>query len=529
MDQSWRMPAWLAVVFALAGAGCANPIFYNDARDKQGQALGKAVSQVDLVAVVSELDGKFIALRQLEADTLKARQATNRNLEIALVASAGAEGTETLSARYVRPLLDRRLERLLGAVPDAAEMDRVRAGLAEDGEVDRQAQSKLRAFNAMSGLNIDSCAAADRIATSNGDIQAQALAGVSAGKQVPSKLLFKDAHAKCKATRTIFTAPTETSLLRTLIDQRDRDEMVVEQYRKALQTQQERLASALRDYEIEAKALQPKADDAGFRAQLTAAADRLKDRIDALRSAAQPGQLGAAFAQAEAIERLDALSNVLGALASGASDPAQLSASQLQAVALVRLIPSVADDANKLLQDAKRPRLGPLLLAKEQQRLAVEGFAAQLALLERKAAIRQKQVDAARDEVFALARARRALGPPAVGKGATVDLGKTIDEALVDPEQGGRRRVALYESFALYFDHAQTHRVQQEMLDLEANGITDEIVIAQSRSAAKMWQSLMSNMASILADYHSAGIKPADLAEFVKGIGLFYIGYGAGK
>lgn len=529
MDQSRRMPAWLAVLFALAGAGCANPVFYNDARDKQGQALGTAVSQVDLVAVVNELDTKFIALRQLEADTLRARQATNRNLEIALVASAGAEGTGTLSARYVTPFIDRRLERLLGKVPSADEMDSILVGLAVNDELDRQAASTIRNFNAMSGLSLDGCVAADRI-TSDGDkLQPQALSTVPAGKHASSIALFKQVLAKCKRTDTILTAQTKTSLLSALIERRDRDEKVVEQYRKELQTQQESLALALRAYEAEVKALQPKADDAGFRAQLTAAADRLKANIDALRSAAQPGQLGAAFAQAEAIERLDALSNVLGALASGASDPAQLSASQLQAVALVRLIPSVADDANKLLQDAKRPRLGPLLLAKEQQRLAVEGFGAQLALLERRAAIRQKQVDAARDEVFALARARRALGPPAVGKGATVDLAKTIDEALVDPEQGGRRRVALYESFALYFDHAQTHRVQQEMLDLEANGITDEIVIAQSRSAAQMWQSLMSNMASILADYHSAGIKPADLAEFVKGIGLFYIGYGAGK
>jgi hypothetical protein len=280
MGHARRLLASFALVAALAVAGCANPVFYNDARDKQGQALGKAVSQVDLVAVVNELDTKFIALRQLEADTLRARQATNRNLEIALVASAGAEGKEALSVRYVTPLLDGRLERLLGKAPSADEMDSILVGLAVNDELDRQAASMIRAFNAMSGLNLDGCAAADRI-TSDGDkLQPQALATVPAGKQASSIGLFKQVLGKFKRTDTVMTAHTETSLLKTLIERRDRDEKVVEQYRKALQTQQKSLASALKDYEDEVKALQPKADDAGFRAQLTAAADRLKARID---------------------------------------------------------------------------------------------------------------------------------------------------------------------------------------------------------------------------------------------------------
>ena len=67
------------------------------------------------------------------------------------------------------------------------------------------------------------------------------------------------------------------------------------------------------------------------------------------------------------------------------------------------------------------------------------------------------------------------------------------------------------------------------MLELEADGVTDEIVVQQSHSAALMWQSLLSNMAAVLGDYHAAGVKTADLAEFLKGLGIVYIGHQTGK
>jgi hypothetical protein len=90
------------------------PPFYNETRDKQGQALVKAVDQIDLVATVDEVDKKFAGLRQREIEALKGRQAANRTLEIAQVASPGPGGNGTVATRYVS-LIDARLERLTGA------------------------------------------------------------------------------------------------------------------------------------------------------------------------------------------------------------------------------------------------------------------------------------------------------------------------------------------------------------------------------------------------------------------------------
>jgi hypothetical protein len=162
--------------------------------------------------------------------------------------------------------------------------------------------------------------------------------------------------------------------------------------------------------------------------------------------------------------------------------------------------------------------------------LAVQGFEARAALLERRAALRRQQLEAVRSELLALARARRVLGPPPQGViGVSVDLTRSFDDAVADGGEGNRRRAALFESLALYFDHALYHRGRVAALELAYNGTTDEMVMLQSRSAAAQWSSLMKNMAAVVAEYHAAGIKPADLAEFLKGFGLVVIGSQVGK
>ena len=40
---------------------------------------------------------------------------------------------------------------------------------------------------------------------------------------------------------------------------------------------------------------------------------------------------------------------------------------------------------------------------------------------------------------------------------------------------------------------------------------------------------VLNDMSGVLADYHKAGVKPQDIAEFAKALGLFYIGSQTGK
>jgi ribosomal protein S7 len=505
--------------------GCAFGPLYNEARDKQGKALTTAVSTVDFVAVVEELDKKYAALAEIEVTTLRARLATSRDIEISRVASStGDQATLSLNARYVVPLLEGRLAQLVGTSPALGELSSLLQDAAATDPTASQALSAIRTFSAVSGLNIQDCAAVARlmIKASDGsaDISQQALDSIPAAKRLSASALFKSAVAKCEVARDLGSAATG-GLIKDLATQLATETRQVQAYRVRLQAQQVFLAEKESDFAREASAITPAADEAGYRAKLAQAAAKLGKALETLSKVT--GEDALAQAHAEALAKLGALEAITGALASGVSDPANLTDSQRQALALVRLIPTVADETDKLLKDAQRPRLGPFLLAKEHQRLIVEGFQKYVALLERRVATRQRQLQQAMLELKAVAGARLALGPPmSQAKGATVNL----DQSMAATVSGGTdaQRYALYQSFARYFDEAYRYRVEQESLGLNVLTMSYELEIEKSRTAALMWQSLVTNMASILADFHAAGLKPTELAEFLKGFGLIYIG-----
>ncbi len=515
-----------SLLLAMLLAACANTPLYNEARDKQGQAVAKAASAVDLVAVVDDLDKKYAALAEIEVATLQARLATSRDIEIARVASTtGDQAALNLQARYVGPLVDGRLAQLVGKLPPLAELSTLLQDTAATEATASQTQSAISNFGAVSGLNVQDCAAVARLTINasdpTADISGQALALIPTGKRLSAKALFKNAVAKCASAKGGLGNVVAGGLIKDLTAQLDVDAGLVRSYRARLQAQQVLFAAKERDFALEASAITPVADDAGYRARLAQAAAKLGSALESLSKVA--GDDGLALAHAEALAKLDALEMFTGALATGASDPAKLSDDQRQALALVRLIPTVADEADKLLKDAQRPRLGPFLLVKEHQRLIVEGFQKYVALLERKVAARQRQLQGATLELKAVAGARLALGPPqGQAKGATVNL----DQSMAATVSGGSdaQRYALYQSFARYFDEAYRYRVDHESLGLNILTMSYDLEIEKSRTAALMWQSLVTNMASILADFHAAGLKPAELAEFLKGLGLIYIG-----
>lgn len=521
----------LLLFVGLALAGCANTPLYNEARDKQGQAVAKAASAVDLVAVVEDLDKKYAALAEIEVSTLQARLATSRDIEIARVASTTGDQTAlSLKARYVGPLIESRLVQLVGAVPALMDLSTLLQDAAVTEEKGSQALSAIRSFGAVSGLNIQDCAAVARlmIKADDGtlDISRQALDSIPAGKRSSAKALFKNAVAKCEAENSGLGIAATGSLINDLTAQLEADAGLVRAYRERLQAQQVLFAAKEREFANEASAITPAADDSGYRAKLAQAATKLGTALESLSKVT--GEDGLALAHADALAKLDALEAFTGALATGVSDPAKLSDSQRQALALVRLIPTIADEADKLLKDAQRPRMGPFLIAKEHQRLIVEGFQKYVALLDRRVATRQRQLQRASLELKAVAGARLALGPPqGQAKGATVNL----DQSMAATVSGGTdaQRYALYQSFARYFDEAYRYRVEHESLGLNILTMSYDLEIEKSRTAALMWQSLVTNMASILADFHAAGLKPAELAEFLKGFGLIYIGERAAR
>jgi hypothetical protein len=509
---------------------CASSPFYNEARDKQGQALTEATTKVDFSAVVDAQDQRFAALRAVELETLRTRAATQRQLEIAMVASRGPAGDGTLTTRYVQPLLDARIERLVGRPLDLPALDAVLAGVVDDEHADAQVAKALRAFNSTVQMKLADCAAARAAVDGQGNLKPDVQLAIPATRRSSARLLMKDVMQKCQAaTATQPVAGDAGGDLQRLAGLQQEAAQRAGAYRSALASDREALAKAAAAYQAEVAAATPRSGEATASARLASAAATLQLAIGTAREAAKLTHPDS-FGHAEALARVEALDAVVGALASGSTDLSTLSPEQARAVGLVRLIPGVADDADALITRVRKPRLAPMLLALDQQRLAVQGFEARAALLERRADLRQQQLDAVRGELWALARARRALGPPPSNvKGASVNLGVSLGDAVADAGEGNRRQAALYESLALYFDRVLHQRTRAAELELAFNATTDELVMLQSRSAAAQWGSLLKNMAAVIAEYHAEGIKPAELAEFLKGFGLVTIGVNVGQ
>ena len=524
---SWRVAA--VVVAATAVSGCAVSPFYNEARDKQGQALVQAAAKAELATVVDEVDKRFAALRTLELETLRARAATNRELEIAAVASPGADGKGTLNSRYVQPLLDQRIQRLVGRSMDTAALDAALGNAAEREARDGQSQSMLRAFNGTSGLSLTDCTAARAITAEDGKLRLEARERVAEARRSSADALLANLVRRCdQAAAARPVAPDAGSELLNLSGKFDQATDRAVRYREALKQHRSALKNASAEYQNELEAATPKSGDATAAGRLKSAAAVLSSALGVLREGAKLSP--DAFGHAEALERVEALDAVVSAVAGGSTDLSALRAEDKRAVGTVRLIASVADEIDTALAATRKPRLAPLLLALEQQRLVVKGYEAHAALLERRAALRRQQLDAGYAELSALAQARRVLGPPAAGSaGGTVDLERGFADAAADTGDALRRRVALYESVARYFDRVLHHRQRGAELEMAFNATSDEQVMLVSRTAAAQWSSLLKQMAAVLGEHHAAGIKPADLAEFLKGFGLVTIGARIGQ
>ncbi len=330
------------------------------------------------------------------------------------------------------------------------------------------------------------CDAAAQAVDAAGQIKPEVRERIAPNRRAAAQALVANLLRRCGG---IPPPPSADGRLRQMQDEQKGAAEAAASYRKRLTDHRQALREATARYQQAVDAATPKTGDATAAASLARAAGTLGAALGTLQEAAKLDT--AAFGHAHALENVNALLEVVDAVASGSTDLSKLSASEKRAVGLVRLIASVADEADALASASR---------------------------------------NATRDELAALARARRVLGPPpADTAGATVNLSLGFREASEDSGDGNRRRAALFESVALYFDVALHHRQRADEFEMAFNATSDALVMQASRTAAAQWASLMQQMAAVLAEHHAAGIKPADLAEFLKGFGLVTIATQVGK
>jgi len=85
-------------------------------------------------------------------------------------------------------------------------------------------------------------------------------------------------------------------------------------------------------------------------------------------------------------------------------------------------------------------------------------------------------------------------------------------------------RQRLYEGLAIYWDEVFFYRSQARSWTAKASALRYEEDLARSKGAALQWDNLIGGVSVVLADYHASGVKPAEIAEFLKAFGLVFIG-----
>ena len=178
----------------------------------------------------------------------------------------------------------------------------------------------------------------------------------------------------------------------------------------------------------------------------------------------------------------------------------------------------MADEADKLLKDAKKPRLVPFLVAIDQQKIVLEGFDASIRTKHKQANAVRKELEAAVAEASALVRV---LEPLTRNKTWATRSISDLHTNLT-----GKEKIEFIRTLAIYADEVQRFRIETAIWGSRATAAQYEEALFRSKFAAAQWDGLTNTIATVLADYHAAGIKKADLAEFFKALGLVAVGVG---
>jgi hypothetical protein len=551
----------IAAIITTTLGGCAHSLVYDEARDKQAQEAKRASGELKMADTVRQLEKGYAEVAKLEVESAKLLAEMLRNKELARVATASAlrekgpppaPGEMSELNGLLNVLEDRMTE--LGAKPrakDAAEAGSGRnCGGLDCGSLKviqatpvllqarRETFELSRAeFRAFFGYDFRTCADVEAARDATGALKRvfeEKFAPAAQRSAVKTGDYYKRLVTNCanlKRAQTAFNAAIgseEPGSIRAVLTQAERVEKDIANRRAKLVAAEQRLASEVQKFKREEEELAP--NEQSSLATFQKRADALKNAVARIKKGAD-AVAGDAGPHAAAKELVNQLETVIGAIAGQESATDKLDPQDKAAVAFVRALPELADEADKLLKEAGRARLVPFAVAREHYRLEVKGFEDDLAIKTRRMEALRARADAMTRELSALSRShylltegktKRAWEPQTLAQ-----LNSTL--AQVNTTEGRRDRQNLYEALATYWDEVFFYRSEEQMWKARAGALQYDEGLARSTAAALQWDNLIGGVGTVLADYHASGVKPADIADFLKALGLVYIGTRIGR
>lgn len=514
---------------ALLLCGCSHSLVYDESRDKQAQQAQQAVTQAHVSDAVNAMEKAFADVAAREESSAREYETYLFDLELKTVSRAAS-----LSARFdpeqdegidgLATVLRDRLAKLGVLAPGETELsDGTIAALwrtdSDIAEARDAAQATFTVFFGTTGHDFANCAQVHAAAASGPESPPQAfLARLGSDIQRrAARVKFADLVEHCKQIDAAVTAHESLysggliAQLSTHVASLGRD---INAYAEEAGRARQQVAAATHAFE----AANPKPEESSLE-RLQAAAEALDGKLEDLLKPGRP-----AISQVIAQERLVRLQTVLHAIAGTPADspvPLNSETQTATAVAIVRALPLLKNEADKLFANATNPRLVPLLAALDHQKLVVQGFQTRRQAKQKQLDAAQKRLDCARREALAAAEVMRPILDHPHWEDRSL---KDLDASLTGPD-----KTALYRALGTYANDVQQARIDGAIWEAREQAARFEENLAYSKVAASQWDGLMDLLAKVLADYHAAGIKKSDIAEFFKAVGLVSIGVGVAQ
>lgn len=507
------IPLVLGLVLTLSG--CASKFLYNGAQDKQGQAAAKAASEYKPVDTVTMVEKRFEGLLALELDAAEKRFANIRELEIREIAFKDAPISETLIKR-----IENRLYVVKGEGSAAL----------EQLERERDLKRNLLEVRIVAFIETFSLPAFPLEELCNEKVIESAALPKTVKVKIPKKEeevaanFVRQILPKCKdyldsrGRLDEVLKPGLGTRLPEAVAQLGSDNAEKENNDRERKAAKEALDKAIKDYTDEAKKLEKPEDKNSYTTRITEAAKKLQGAFENLEKTQK-----AVGIEVIAKERLSHIEDVISAVAGGNVDTSKWDEDLQKSVTIVGSIPALADETKNILLAAQRPRLTPLVIAREHQRQIVEESEKVAEILGRRIKASERIVEAYQNELKTLLNIYNRFNAEAQRPWQSKSL------LQLSKDLPPKEKRLLYELLGIYFDDVARFQRDEELWEYQRVATFYDETVVRSKYAAVMWQNLIEGVGNVLAGYHSAGIKPEDLARLVQALGVLSIGVGVNR
>ncbi|MBP1203107.1 hypothetical protein JOD97_001121 [Duganella sp. 1411] len=517
----------LLTTLAASATGCS--VFYNEARDKQGQTAKSDWEKVDLTSQISLARKNHAALLAEQLKTTDERAVILRNIAAREMAIGSGSVNDVLLKS-----IERELHKL--SASDSAAQSWVQYETTKQGA---EAGVALAVQNfKQSGFTPKRCDEAQLNEAPIGEIRD---ADAVKGRRLTE--IQQDYVAKCAALKDIGPKPTlPDGMLAAAVEARDTASAEVDKADDDTKPARDAFEAALAEFNKATSAQE--ANSKGLQEKLQHAKEKLQSAVE---NADKAGEVlsGAFGSQLLSDAEQASIDRFLATLTATKDDTL---AERSKAADAILAISKFAAETKADWAATDKPNLVPLLLAKNLAQAKGDAAAREIALRRLKLDLLQQRVNIQLQRYQRLSYAKAALvGKPEVRRGREIDTAALPPINLEEPVNAGFTPVGarpaktkelnawkaqvidkqrLWDSATNYLDDVGRLQPAAAKINFQVDALAHDRSLSLAESNLALWTGVINSVVEQQASYAASGIKPSDIQALLNSATLLWIGKG---